>query len=172
MSIPKRLRTGLFKHRRWNPQQAILRSMILALSSVSGYAQTVGVQQVAVAPARTATVPNTIKLVGTIDPYARSLLASEVAGLVEKMEADHGDRLQSFTPRCYLWNAIYQLPLSLMTGASSELYRGLAAVMVGGLFCSTLFTLILGPVVFSMFLHPRIVILKWLGREETAAVEI
>lgn len=65
-----------------------------------------------------------------------------------------------------------QLPLALMTGAGSELYRGLAAVMVGGLFCSTLFTLILVPVVFSMFLHLRIVIMKRLGREETATVEI
>jgi len=37
------------------------------------------------------------------------------------------------------------LPLMLMPGAGSELYRGLAAVIVGGMILSTLFTLILLP---------------------------
>ncbi len=37
------------------------------------------------------------------------------------------------------------LPLLLMPGAGTELYRGLAAVIVGGLSVSTLFTLILLP---------------------------
>jgi HAE1 family hydrophobic/amphiphilic exporter-1 len=58
-----------------------------------------------------------------------------------------------------------QIPLALMSGAGSELYRGLAAVMVGGLFCSTLFTIVLVPVVFSMFLNGREHLMRWLGRE-------
>ncbi len=58
-----------------------------------------------------------------------------------------------------------QIPLALMTGAGSELYRGLASVMVGGLFCSTLFTIILVPVVFSMFLNTRRQIMRRLGRD-------
>lgn len=37
------------------------------------------------------------------------------------------------------------LPLVLIPGAGTELYRGLAAVIVGGLAVSTLFTLILLP---------------------------
>jgi multidrug efflux pump subunit AcrB len=37
------------------------------------------------------------------------------------------------------------LPLLLMPGAGTELYRGLAAVIVGGLSVSTLFTLVLLP---------------------------
>ena len=37
------------------------------------------------------------------------------------------------------------LPLVLFAGAGSELYRGLAAVIVGGMIVSTLFTLILIP---------------------------
>jgi len=57
------------------------------------------------------------------------------------------------------------LPLALMQGAGSELYRGLASVMVGGLLISTLFTIILVPVVFSMFLNLRIRIMQWRGRE-------
>ena len=37
------------------------------------------------------------------------------------------------------------LPLLLMPGAGTELYRGLAAVIVGGMSVSTLFTLVLLP---------------------------
>ena len=37
------------------------------------------------------------------------------------------------------------LPLLLMPGAGTEVYRGLAAVIVGGMAVSTLFTLILLP---------------------------
>ena len=44
------------------------------------------------------------------------------------------------------------LPLVMMTGAGSELYRGLGSVVVGGLFLSTIFTLILVPVLLSLFL--------------------
>jgi len=58
------------------------------------------------------------------------------------------------------------LPLALLTGAGSELYRGLASVMVGGLLVATIFTLVLVPVVFSMFLSLRIRIMQWLGRAD------
>jgi multidrug efflux pump subunit AcrB len=37
------------------------------------------------------------------------------------------------------------LPLMLMPGSGTELYRGLASVIVGGMLVSTLFTLILLP---------------------------
>ena len=42
------------------------------------------------------------------------------------------------------------LPLVLMPGAGSELYRGLGAVVVGGLTVSTVFTVILVPAVLSV----------------------
>jgi multidrug efflux pump subunit AcrB len=42
------------------------------------------------------------------------------------------------------------LPLMLMPGAGSELYRGMAAVIVGGMLVSTLFTLILLPSLLRM----------------------
>ncbi len=41
------------------------------------------------------------------------------------------------------------LPLVLMPGAGSELYRGLGAVVVGGLSVSTVFTMVLVPTVLS-----------------------
>ena len=42
------------------------------------------------------------------------------------------------------------LPLVLMPGAGSELYRGLGAVVVGGLLVATVFTLFLVPVLLSV----------------------
>jgi multidrug efflux pump subunit AcrB len=42
------------------------------------------------------------------------------------------------------------LPLMLMPGAGSELYRGMASVIVGGMLVSTLFTLILLPSLLRM----------------------
>jgi HAE1 family hydrophobic/amphiphilic exporter-1 len=47
------------------------------------------------------------------------------------------------------------LPLVLFPGAGSELYRGLGAVVVGGLVVSTVFTLFLVPALFSLTLEAR-----------------
>ncbi len=48
-----------------------------------------------------------------------------------------------------------QLPLAVMPGAGSELYRGLASVTVGGLLVATLGTLILVPMVLTTVLEMR-----------------
>ena len=45
------------------------------------------------------------------------------------------------------------LPLVLFPGAGSELYRGLGSVVLGGLLVSTLFTLLLIPTLFSLFME-------------------
>jgi len=42
------------------------------------------------------------------------------------------------------------LPLVLNPGAGSELYRGLGAVVIGGLLVSTIFTLVLVPIILGM----------------------
>ncbi|MDX2114698.1 MAG: efflux RND transporter permease subunit [Planctomycetota bacterium] len=47
------------------------------------------------------------------------------------------------------------LPLVVAPGAGSEMYRGLGAVVIGGLFVSTIFTLVLVPLLFSMVLQMR-----------------
>jgi HAE1 family hydrophobic/amphiphilic exporter-1 len=47
------------------------------------------------------------------------------------------------------------LPLVASSGAGSELYRGMGAVQLGGMLLSTLFTLILVPTVFSLWLDAR-----------------
>jgi len=45
------------------------------------------------------------------------------------------------------------LPLVLMPGSGSELYRGLGAVVVGGLAVSTVFTLVLVPVLLNLVMR-------------------
>ena len=46
-------------------------------------------------------------------------------------------------------SALGMLPLIIMPGAGSELYRGLGAVVVGGLAVSTIITLVLTPLIFT-----------------------
>jgi len=46
-------------------------------------------------------------------------------------------------------------PLVLFSGAGSELYRGLGAVVLGGLLVSTVFTLILVPTLFSLMMDAK-----------------
>jgi HAE1 family hydrophobic/amphiphilic exporter-1 len=55
------------------------------------------------------------------------------------------------------------LPLVLFPGAGSEMYRGLGSVVVGGLLVSTVFTLVLVPLLFSLVVDVR-------GRLARAAV--
>ena len=57
------------------------------------------------------------------------------------------------------------LPLVLMPGAGSELYRGLGSVVVGGLFVSVFFTLVLVPVVLSL-LFDVVKQEKWMRDED------
>ena len=64
------------------------------------------------------------------------------------------------------------LPLVLFPGAGSELYRGLGSVVLGGLIVSTLFTLILVPILFSLTLEARDAVARRFGyatEAETAA---
>jgi HAE1 family hydrophobic/amphiphilic exporter-1 len=57
------------------------------------------------------------------------------------------------------------LPLVIMPGAGSELYRGLGAVVVGGLAFSTIFTLLVTPLVFSMAIEISAAVRTLLGRK-------
>lgn len=64
-----------------------------------------------------------------------------------------------------------QLPLVLMPGAGSELYRGLGAVMVGGLLVATVFTLLLVPAMFSLFVDARAAVFTKIWGPEAAAAK-
>lgn len=54
-----------------------------------------------------------------------------------------------------LTSVLGMLPLVVMPGSGSELYRGLGAVVVGGLLVSTVFTLFLVPAVLSVLFDLR-----------------
>ena len=55
------------------------------------------------------------------------------------------------------------LPLVLMPGSGSELYKGLGSVVVGGLLVATVFTLVVVPLVFSLVLDAKSHLLGKLG---------
>jgi HAE1 family hydrophobic/amphiphilic exporter-1 len=57
------------------------------------------------------------------------------------------------------------LPLVASSGAGSELYRGMGAVMLGGMGISTVFTLVLVPTMFSLWIDAKAGILALLGRK-------
>jgi HAE1 family hydrophobic/amphiphilic exporter-1 len=59
------------------------------------------------------------------------------------------------------------LPLVIMPGAGSELYRGLGAVVMGGLAFSTIFTLLVTPLVFSLAVEITAKVRALLGHEES-----
>jgi HAE1 family hydrophobic/amphiphilic exporter-1 len=52
-------------------------------------------------------------------------------------------------------------PLVFFPGAGSELYRGLGAVVLGGLLMSTIFTLFLVPTVFSLTMDAKAAVARW-----------
>jgi HAE1 family hydrophobic/amphiphilic exporter-1 len=58
------------------------------------------------------------------------------------------------------------LPLAVMGGAGAELYRGLGAVIVGGLAFSTLFSLLFVPILISLGQDARE---AWDARRRTGA---
>ncbi len=64
------------------------------------------------------------------------------------------------------------LPLVLAPGAGSELYRGLGAVVVGGLICSTFFTLLVVPLLFSLVIDARTTFLGMLHRKRPADLDL
>jgi len=54
-----------------------------------------------------------------------------------------------------LTSVVGSLPLVLYPGSGSEMYRGMGAVLIGGQLVSTVFTLVLVPLVFSLVVQMR-----------------
>ena len=59
-------------------------------------------------------------------------------------------------------------PLVLFPGQGSELYRGLGAVVLGGLLVSTIFTLVLVPTLFSLMMEAKAGLVRLLGFDAAA----
>ncbi len=63
------------------------------------------------------------------------------------------------------------LPLVLLPGAGSEMYRGLGSVVVGGLLVSTVFTLLLVPLLLSLTLDMRREMVRAIRRDPATSAE-
>ncbi len=63
------------------------------------------------------------------------------------------------------------LPLVLAPGPGSELYRGVGAVVVGGLICSTLFTLLVVPLLLSLVIDAKRLLLRGWSEEPEGWLE-
>jgi HAE1 family hydrophobic/amphiphilic exporter-1 len=63
-------------------------------------------------------------------------------------------------------------PLVLAPGAGSELYRGLGAVVVGGLVCSTLFTLVVVPLLFSLVVDAQLAVGSLFHRDAESLIGV
>ncbi len=57
-------------------------------------------------------------------------------------------------------------PLVFFPGAGSELYRGLGAVVLGGLLVSTVFTLVMVPTLFSLMMQAKAALANLLSRND------
>jgi HAE1 family hydrophobic/amphiphilic exporter-1 len=57
-------------------------------------------------------------------------------------------------------------PLVIKSGAGSELYRGIGSVIIGGLVCSTLFTLFVVPLMFSLMIDLQHGLARFWGKTE------
>ena len=62
-------------------------------------------------------------------------------------------------------------PLVLFPGAGSELYRGLGAVVLGGLAVSTVFSLVLVPVLFTLMLELQHFVHQRFGSREKHSID-
>ncbi|MEX0741912.1 MAG: efflux RND transporter permease subunit, partial [Phycisphaeraceae bacterium] len=58
------------------------------------------------------------------------------------------------------------LPLVILPGAGTELYRGLGSVVIGGLIVAAIFTLILVPLMLSVVFDLRAILFRLMGREQ------
>lgn len=63
-------------------------------------------------------------------------------------------------------------PLVVMPGSGSELYRGLGSVVIGGMLLSTVFTLFLVPLLFSLVQDTQDVVLRLLRRATPAGAGV
>jgi HAE1 family hydrophobic/amphiphilic exporter-1 len=69
-------------------------------------------------------------------------------------------------------SVVGMLPLVVSPGAGSELYRGLGAVVLGGLLVSTVFTLVLIPLLLSLVLNAQATVAAWMAGRKAPALAL
>jgi HAE1 family hydrophobic/amphiphilic exporter-1 len=108
-------------------------------------------------------------LVGTIVNNPILIVYQALHYIQAEMERQHAIALSTQTRvRPIFMSVIISVagmaPLVLLGGAGSELYRGLGAVVIGGLLVSTVFTLFLTPTLMSLALDIQAVLKRLLAR--------
>jgi len=82
-------------------------------------------------PAEKRVVQATEPLVGSVEPYTRSLMASEVAGIVASMPVDEGDRVEAGTVVCQLRDRTARLAHAEAQARLEQLQAQLAELEAG-----------------------------------------
>lgn len=113
----------------------------------------------------TLTMLGFVILIGTVVNNA-ILIVDQALVYIRRDGADHRDAIrESVRGRvrpifmATLTTLLGMLPLVVFPGAGSELYRGLGSVILGGLLLSTVFTLFLVPLLFSLAFELRSMIM-------------
>lgn len=89
------------------------------------------VPTVSVVEARQQRVPVTLRLVGSVKPMTRSLIASEVAGIVNELPVEEGDRVEAGAVVCRLRNTIMRLLHDQAVAMSRQLQAELDELEAG-----------------------------------------
>jgi multidrug efflux pump subunit AcrA (membrane-fusion protein) len=103
-------------------------SLLAASSTADGQ---FGPQKVTVAKAEMRPLPVSLTLVGTVEPATRSLIATEVAGIVEEMPVREGDRLEKGQRICKLNDDTVSLQLREAKARLQNLESQLAELEAG-----------------------------------------
>ncbi|MFW5682301.1 MAG: efflux RND transporter permease subunit [Phycisphaeraceae bacterium] len=148
---------GLAAMHAWNPQQQ------LDVLTMLGFVILIGI-----------VVNNAILIVHQALNFMRGVGEGEgddkgVLGPREAIRASVRSRIRpifmtTFTSVCGM------LPLVLMPGSGSELYKGLGSVVVGGLLFATIFTLLVTPLLLSLVFDAQAWFARRLGKDENAIV--
>ncbi len=122
-------------------------------------------------------------LIGTVVNNA-ILIVSQSLNFMRGFGESELDKVQRLTPRMAIRESVRTrlrpvmmttlttlfglLPLVIKPGSGSEIYRGLGSVVLGGLLVSTVFTLLVVPVVFSLVIDAKVALYQRLGWEVEA----
>jgi multidrug efflux pump subunit AcrA (membrane-fusion protein) len=94
-------------------------------------AQMGGPTRLLVVNSKTAMVREVVPLVGSVEPYRRSTIASEVSGVVERMPVDEGDWLEAGAVICELRSTTRKLGLQQAEAALRQLQSQLDELEAG-----------------------------------------
>lgn len=117
-----------------------------------------------------------IILVGTVVNNPILIVEQALVHIREDGMAPHAAILESVRTRIRpifmtaLIGLFGLLPLVISPGAGSELYRGLGSVTLGGLIASTVFTLFLVPVSFSLAMDSKAALVSLFKRKPAVAI--